>query len=185
MTATVRQNTIVLLSRRLTTLAPDAPTGLEAIEAILDAVTGAMHAHGYRDPDLSAVRVALWEATLNAVKHGHRRMPGPRLTVEWDLDDEIGFAMRLKWADSWETARVWWEVGDAGVLILVSDSGRGFDPDRVPDPTELENLETPGGRGLLMMQRSMTRVCYNSCGNAVTLWKARSHRRWPIRLRSC
>jgi serine/threonine-protein kinase RsbW len=173
MTATARRDTHPLLARRRARFAPQ-PTGLEAIEEILNAVTGAMNAHGYEDADVSDVRLALWEAVLNAVKHGHKRMPGPDLRAEWELDDEIGFAMCLKWTDHFDMARVWWEVGDAGIVIRVADTGPGFDPRRLPDPTTVEHLEGPGGRGVLLMRRLMTRACYGPTGSSVTLWKCRT-----------
>jgi serine/threonine-protein kinase RsbW len=44
----------------------------------------------------------------------------------------------------------------------------------VPDPLAEDNLERPGGRGLLLMRSYMTWVRFNRRGNAVTLFKQRS-----------
>lgn len=47
--------------------------------------------------------------------------------------------------------------------ICVSDEGPGFDPQEVPDPTDLEYLEKCGGRGLFLM-RNLSDECRFSCG---------------------
>ena len=55
--------------------------------------------------------------------------------------------------------------------IMISDEGPGFDPNDVPDPTDIENLERPCGRGLMLMRHYMTEVNYNSTGNSVRMKK--------------
>lgn len=54
---------------------------------------------------------------------------------------------------------------------MISDEGPGFDPNDVPDPTDIENLERPCGRGLMLMRHYMTEVNYNSTGNSVRMKK--------------
>jgi anti-sigma regulatory factor (Ser/Thr protein kinase) len=58
--------------------------------------------------------------------------------------------------------------------FAVTDEGPGFDVSRLPDPTELANLETPSGRGLFLMRLFMDEVAYNAAGNEVTLVKRRA-----------
>jgi serine/threonine-protein kinase RsbW len=55
--------------------------------------------------------------------------------------------------------------------IMISDEGPGFDPLDVPDPTDIENLERPCGRGLMLMRHYMTEVNYNDKGNSVRMKK--------------
>ena len=57
--------------------------------------------------------------------------------------------------------------------LEVKDEGKGFDPQRVPDPLAPVNLERPGGRGVLLMRHYMTWVRYNRRGNRVMLCKRR------------
>ena len=64
-----------------------------------------------------------------------------------------------------------------GVWLEVEDEGPGFDPRAVPDPREPENLERPGGRGLLLMRRYLTRVAHLDRGNRVVLFRERSAHR--------
>jgi serine/threonine-protein kinase RsbW len=60
------------------------------------------------------------------------------------------------------------------VVIEIEDEGDGFDPDALPDPSALENLERSCGRGVFLMRHYMTSVRYNRRGNRVTMWKRRA-----------
>jgi serine/threonine-protein kinase RsbW len=104
---------------------------------------------GYPERDRYAMRLALEEAVLNAVRHGNQSDPSRRVQVEIRLD-----------ADR--------------VLAEVEDEGAGFDPRKVPDPTDPANLERPGGRGLLLMRHYATWLRFNERGNRVTLCRCRS-----------
>lgn len=119
------------------------------IGEVIEAVAAAMAAAGYLDKDRFAVRLALEEAIVNAIKHGHQ-------------------------GDS--TKRVWvrCQVRTDRVLAEVKDQGKGFDPRQVPDPLAPENLDRPSGRGLLLMRSYVTWLRFNERGNGVTLCKARS-----------
>jgi serine/threonine-protein kinase RsbW len=55
--------------------------------------------------------------------------------------------------------------------VHISDEGPGFDPADVPDPTAVENLERPCGRGLMLMRYYMNEVSFNERGNAVSMRK--------------
>jgi serine/threonine-protein kinase RsbW len=55
--------------------------------------------------------------------------------------------------------------------IWLTDEGPGFNPEEVPDPTAIENIERPCGRGLLLMRGFMDGVEYLGKGNIVHMWK--------------
>jgi serine/threonine-protein kinase RsbW len=57
------------------------------------------------------------------------------------------------------------------VSITITDEGKGFKPECVPDPTADENLERPCGRGIMLMRAYMDEVRYNPCGNQVFMLK--------------
>ena len=61
-------------------------------------------------------------------------------------------------------------VADAAEFT-VTDEGPGFDPSSLPDPTDPVNLDTIGGRGLLLIRTFMDEVQFNERGNAITLVK--------------
>jgi serine/threonine-protein kinase RsbW len=119
------------------------------VRPAVNALAGVMAATSYPQKDIFAVRLALEEALVNAIRHGHRGDP----TKE----------VRLRYA-----------VCAEEVLAEVKDQGPGFDPAAVPDPCATENLERTAGRGLLLMRHYLTEVRFNARGNAVTLRKRRS-----------
>ncbi len=51
----------------------------------------------------------------------------------------------------------------------ISDEGRGFDPDVLPDPTSPENVENPGGRGVFLMRQLSDSLCFKDNGSTVEL----------------
>jgi anti-sigma regulatory factor (Ser/Thr protein kinase) len=55
--------------------------------------------------------------------------------------------------------------------FTVADEGPGFDPTSLPDPTDPANLDTIGGRGLLLIRTFMDDVHFNPKGNEITLVK--------------
>ena len=121
----------------------------EEIADLLTDVIGAMEEVGYGARDTFAVGLALEEAVINAVKHGHGNDPRKQ-------------------------ARIGWVVSASAVRLVVEDDGAGFDPDRVPDPCLPENRERPGGRGVFLMRSYMSWVRFNGAGNGVGMCRYRS-----------
>ncbi len=121
----------------------------QEVPELLRPLEQAMAEAGYGEKDIFAVRLALEEALVNAVKHGHKHDPRKRATFRYEVTAER-------------------------VVLEVEDEGPGFDPGRVPDPLAEENREKPSGRGLFLMRAYMTSVTYNDRGNRVTLCKHRS-----------
>ncbi len=115
-----------------------------AIQPLQYQVIAQMESKQYGSRDIWNVRLALEEGLINAMKQG------------------IG------------QIRVAYQVNDSEVRIEIEDEGDGFDPENVPDPRLPENLERPGGRGLLLMRSFMSLVEYNQRGNCVTMRKTRS-----------
>jgi serine/threonine-protein kinase RsbW len=58
-----------------------------------------------------------------------------------------------------------------GVSIVVRDQGRGFDPDKVPDPLAVENLGAEHGRGIHLMKLAMDDVSFQRGGTEVRMRK--------------
>ena len=119
------------------------------IEPVLTGVMEELQAAGYSRKEIFGVHLALEEAIVNAIKHGHR-------------------------GDPTKEVRVRYRVTCAGVFAEVEDQGPGFDPRAVPDPTLPENRERPGGRGLLLMRAYTTWVRHHGRGNCVTLCQRRA-----------
>jgi serine/threonine-protein kinase RsbW len=96
--------------------------------------------------DLFSIKLALEEALVNAIKHGN----------QYDRNKKV---------------EITYEVHGDRFVVRITDQGQGFDPADVPDPTAVENLERPCGRGLMLMRHYMTEVAYNTSGNSVHMTK--------------
>jgi serine/threonine-protein kinase RsbW len=125
---------------------------VEEVAPILNRLATEMCTRGYPRPDAFAVRLALEEAVVNALRHGHRALPDELVQVSYVV------------ADEW-------------VLMEVEDRGPGFIPSLVPDPLADENLAKPSGRGLLLMNHYMSWVRFFGRGNVVTMCRRRSRSR--------
>jgi serine/threonine-protein kinase RsbW len=102
----------------------------------------------YDDDHLFAVRLALEEALVNAMKHGNQSDPNRSVRVRYRISPEC-------------------------VEICVADEGPGFNPGAVPDPTANENLDKPCGRGIMLMRCYMDKVEFTPEGNEVLMVKNR------------
>jgi serine/threonine-protein kinase RsbW len=122
----------------------DTVKGQEVQERIINA----MDANGFSDKDVFGMRLALEEALVNAIKHGNGMDPNKEVHVTCQVDD-------------------------IQTRITIRDEGTGFNPSDVPDPTDEDNLEKPGGRGIMLMKAFMTEVSYSEDGNEVLLVKER------------
>lgn len=117
-------------------------------QAVQERIVKLLEELNYPPRDVFGVRLALEEALVNAIKHGNRHDPEKSVRIEC-------------------------RVGPERVYVEIEDQGPGFDPEDVPDPTALENLEKPCGRGIMLMRAFMNRIEYNETGNRVILEKLR------------
>ena len=117
-------------------------------QSIQERIIALMEKMSYSDKDVFGVRLALEEALVNAIKHGNGMDPNKQVHITCKVDEE--------------QAR-----------ITIKDEGPGFDLVDVPDPTSDENIEKPGGRGIMLMKAFMSEVSYSDSGNQVILVKAR------------
>ena len=124
------------------------PNRTEEGQRVESEILQAVEKHQWDERAVFAVRLALEEALVNAIKHGNRMDPTKHVTVRYAVD-----AQR--------------------VFIEVEDEGPGFEPTDVPDPTLPENLENPSGRGLMLMRAYMDEVEHVGRGNLVRLAKSR------------
>jgi serine/threonine-protein kinase RsbW len=109
-------------------------------------ILGCCEKHHFTESDIFAIKLALEEALVNAVKHGNKM-------------------------DKCKMVKVNYHITDQRADITIEDQGCGFNPAELPDPTADENLEMCSGRGILLMRAYMTSVVFNPQGNKVTLTK--------------
>jgi len=124
------------------------PSETGAGKKVLDEILAQLEENGWEQSDVFGIHLAVEEALVNAIRHGNESDPSKQVHIDCRLS----------------SGRFW---------ITVADEGPGFDPGAVPDPTEPENLDAPGGRGLLLMRNFMQRVEFNTSGNQVTMEKLR------------
>lgn len=124
------------------------PSDLAEARRVQEVIEEALYAAGYTETDTFAIKLALEEALVNAIKHGNQLDPDKKVFVVF-------------------------RVAPERFDIRIADEGAGFDPADVPDPTAIENLERPCGRGLLLMRGFMTEVEYHGRGNVVSMAKVR------------
>ncbi len=105
-----------------------------------------LRAHGAGEKEIFGIRLALEEALVNAIKHGNQMDRSKKVTIS-----SVVHAERFE--------------------IHITDEGTGFDPGDVPDPTAVENIERPCGRGLMLMRHYMTEVSFGNGGNSVRMAK--------------
>ena len=100
--------------------------------------------------DLEDIQLALQEALANAVIHGNG-------------------------CGSAKTVRICVAVQeDRGILVIVKDSGSGFDPSAIPDPLAEQNLLASHGRGIFLIKQFMDDVWFEfENGTAVYMLKRR------------
>ncbi|MBM3752421.1 MAG: ATP-binding protein [Acidobacteria bacterium] len=102
-------------------------SNLESVDSAENMAVDAAKTLGMDEDTCMDLGLAVREAMVNAVGHGNKYSPDKK--VRYILDTR---------SDS--------------LHITISDQGEGFDPNRVPDPTQGENLLRGGGRGLLLIQ---------------------------------
>jgi serine/threonine-protein kinase RsbW len=101
---------------------------------------------GFEGNNLFAIKLALEEAMINAIKHGNKLDPAKKVYIQAEVDSK-----RIK--------------------ITIQDEGPGFRRKDVPDPTLDENLTKSSGRGILLMEAYMDSVKYTDRGRCVCMVK--------------
>lgn len=127
----------------------DIGSRLENVELVQIAVEASLQQLAIEEEISNQIGIAVREAVANAIEHGNKLDASKQVSVDFGLrGDEI--------------------------VIEVKDEGIGFDPGRVPNPLEPENLLRPNGRGILLIREFMDRVEYdfqNEHGTALVMRK--------------
>ena len=90
------------------------------------------------------ILVAVTEAVTNAIQHGNRYDSNKNVTLNFSSKENK-------------------------VTISVTDEGKGFDYNNIPDPTSPENIEKPNGRGVFLMKSLSDEVAFEDKGRKVIL----------------
>lgn len=97
-----------------------------------------------REEEFGRILIALTEAVNNAIQHGSKCDPHKEVEIEYAIDGDIH-------------------------TFSVKDSGSGFDPEDLPDPTDPYFIDQPNGRGVFLMRRLADDVAFKDGGRCVDL----------------
>ena len=122
------------------------PSEVAAISPFVDKLMRLIRKSGCADEAESDIEIALREALANAIIHGNYENPRKHVYVRFRCDpDEVSFA--------------------------VKDEGRGFDLNKIADPTAPENTGAVHGRGIYVMKALMDEVRFEEGGVVVHMRK--------------
>jgi serine/threonine-protein kinase RsbW len=136
------KNGTALPAKLIFTISSNHDAQAAAQEQILERIEKA----GFTGGEFFAIKLALEEALVNALRHGNRLDPAKHVHIE---------------------AR----ISAKKVEFLIEDEGPGFDRKGVPDPTAEENLEKCSGRGILLIESYMSRVWWDRGGRRLRMIK--------------
>jgi len=125
------------------------PSDLAASRDVHKAIMDRVESLRYGEQSSFAIRLALEEGLMNAIKHGNK-------------------------LDRSKTVHVEAKVTSKSTQITIEDQGKGFERTNVPDPCASENLLKCSGRGILLMEAYMDKVQYTRGGRRVKMVKKNS-----------
>jgi serine/threonine-protein kinase RsbW len=100
--------------------------------------------HHYGPDSTFAIRLALEEALINAIRHGNKFDPNKVVRVEASITPQAA-------------------------EITIEDEGPGFQRSCVPDPTTDDNVERLHGRGVMLIESYMDAVHWEAGGRRVRM----------------
>jgi serine/threonine-protein kinase RsbW len=123
------------------------PSKVAAISPFVDKLMRLIRKCGCAAEGESDVEIALREALANAIIHGNHENPRKHVYVRFRCEpDAVSFA--------------------------VKDEGRGFDLNKITDPTAPENTGAVHGRGVYLMRALMDEVRFEEGGVVVRMRKS-------------
>ena len=125
------------------TLAADRDAVDPVVRSVMNVVREMKCAPGREDD----IELALTEALANAVVHGAKSDPSKIIECDVACDDQ------------------------RGILIVVRDPGPGFDPAKIANPCEGENIFSNHGRGIYLINQLMDEVQFHKNGTEIHMLK--------------
>jgi serine/threonine-protein kinase RsbW len=120
------------------------PSEYKASQEVQNKIMNDVHHRGYNGQTVFAIKLALEEAMMNAIKHGNKLDQQKKVHIEASVNSQQ-------------------------TEIVVEDEGMGFTRKMVPDPTLPENLEKCSGRGIHLIEAYMHEVEWSHGGRRVRM----------------
>jgi anti-sigma regulatory factor (Ser/Thr protein kinase) len=123
------------------------PAVPSSIQTVSEGVTQILNSKGWKEDDIIKVDLALQEALANGIRHGAKNDPSKfiQCVVSTDPSGEL--------------------------VVIVRDPGTGFDPAKVANPLEADNLLKASGRGVFLINQLMDDVAFADGGREVQMRK--------------
>ena len=115
------------------------------------------------------IGLALEEALVNALYHGNLEIDSDSTGTEQMCRHDLAQCRLGQQPFCDRRIRVVAILARNAAVFIIRDEGRGFDPSRLPDPTDEANLGRCCGRGVFLMRSLMDQVTFNAIGNEVTM----------------
>ncbi len=90
------------------------------------------------------IMLVLTEAVTNAILHGNKENPEKSVEIVAEMSPNV-------------------------LKISIRDEGSGFDPDKIPNPLDRDNLLKSSGRGVWLMREFADKVEFKEGGRTVVL----------------
>lgn len=120
------------------------PSLIENIQIIESFIDNAKDSFEINDDLYGNIMISVTECISNAIVHGNQSDSGRLVHLELQMD--------------------------AGLLrCSIEDEGNGFDFNQLPDPTDPENIEKVGGRGIFLMKHLSDEVKFEDGGKKTIL----------------
>jgi anti-sigma regulatory factor (Ser/Thr protein kinase) len=125
------------------------PATPDGIQTVSDGVTQLLESKHWPEDEIIKVDLALQEALANGIRHGCQGDPTKHVqcTVTFNASGEL--------------------------VIVVRDSGTGFDIGAVANPLDDANMMKPNGRGVFLINQLMDEVAFADGGREVKMRKRR------------
>jgi len=116
------------------------------------------------------VAMALDEALQNAILHGNLEVSSA-LREGDDANAYYALATERRQQLPFKNRQVYVRAVTSRDMaeITIRDEGPGFDPSKIPDPTDPAYLDRPCGRGLWLIHAFIDEVHHNATGNEITM----------------
>lgn len=124
-----------------------------SIQTVSEGVTKILTGKGWKEDDIIKIDLALQEALANGIRHGAKNDPTKfiQCVVSTDPTGEL--------------------------VVVVRDPGTGFDPSKVANPLEGDNLLKSSGRGVFLINQLMDDVAFADGGREVQMRKRKDTKR--------
>ncbi|MBP5366082.1 MAG: ATP-binding protein [Bacteroidales bacterium] len=124
-----------------TIVIPSDLSNINQIEKLIDNQSSILK---FDDEVYGKLLLSVVEAVNNCIVHGNKSDVKKNVTIDYVIDNNY-------------------------IEYKISDEGKGFDYNSVPDPTLAENLEKDCGRGIYLMRHLSDNVEFSNNGSTVTL----------------